>query len=146
MMPRDAQHARRIRRLRALVLVLIIMQQAPRRIWRAYLRDNPIVLNVPKRGRVRVIGRLANRRRRRMDFTRERMEALTDKEFKCRYKVGKQVFMKMVEKLRPVLEPDMLQAQRSSGSPVTTELKLSLTLRWMCGACHDQAAEYPVSE
>ena len=146
MMPRDARHARRLGRLRALALLLVIMQEAPRAHARAYLRANPVILNVPKRVRVRVIGRLANRHRIHMNFTRERMEALTDKEFKCRYKVGKQVFMSMVEKLRPVLEPDEKQALRSSGSPVTTELKLSLTLRFLCGACHDHAAEYPISE
>ena len=77
-----------------------MMQEAPRAYARAYLRDNPIILTVPKRGRVRVIG-LTNRRRERMNFTRERMEALTDREFKSRYKVGKRTFMRMVEKLRP---------------------------------------------
>lgn len=136
-MPRDARSARRLRRLRAVALVLVIMQQAPRAYARAYLRDNPIILTVPKRGRVRVIGRLANRRRERMNFTRERMEALTDREFNSRYKVGKRTFMRMVEKLRPVLEPDEKQAVRSSGSPV----KLSITLRFLCGACLDHAAE-----
>ena len=45
-----------------------------------------------------------------------------------------------------MLEPDEKQAVLSSGSPVTTELKLSLTLRFLCGACHDHAADYPVSE
>ena len=50
MMPIDARPGRRLRRLRALALVLIIMQQAPR----AYLRDNPIILHVPRRGCVRV--------------------------------------------------------------------------------------------
>jgi len=139
MMPLDPRRRRRLRRLRAFALVLIIMQQAPR----AYLRDNPIILHVHRRGCVRVNGRLANVRRTRMDFTRERMNALTDKEFKSRYKVGKRTFMAMVEKLRPELEPDAKQAVCSSGSPVTTELKLSLTLRYLCGACHDHAAAYP---
>lgn len=62
------------------------------------------------------------------------------------YNIWKRTFMRMVEKLRPVLEPDESKAVCSSGSPVTTELKLSLTLRFLCGACHDHAAEYPVSE
>ena len=139
MMPLDPRRRRRLRRLRAFALVLIIMQQAPR----AYLRDNPIILHVHRRGCVRVNGRLANVRRTRMDFTRERMNALTDKEFKSRYKVGKRTFMAMVEKLRPELEPDAKKAVCSSGSPVTTELKLSLTLRYLCGACHHHAAAYP---
>ena len=53
---------------------------------------------------------------------------------KVRYKVGKATFDEMVEKLRPILEPNRTRAVASSGSPVTTELQLSMTLRYMAGA------------
>ena len=68
-----------------------------------------------------------------MDFTRERMDGLTDSEFKGRYKVWKRTFQNIADKLRPVLEPNHARAIASSGSPVTTELMLSITLRLLAG-------------
>ena len=47
----------------------------------------------------------------------------------------KVMFAKMVDKLRPVLEEDHTRATASSDSPVTTELLLSMTLRWLAGTC-----------
>jgi hypothetical protein len=76
---------------------------------------------------------LRNKHRARMDFTRERMDGLTDNEFKDRYKVGKRTFQNIADKLRPVLEPNHARAIASSGSPVTTELMLSITLRFLAG-------------
>jgi hypothetical protein len=68
-----------------------------------------------------------------MDFTRERMDGLTDNEFKDRYKVGKRTFQNIADKLGPVLEANHARAIASSGSPVTTELMLSITLRFLAG-------------
>ena len=81
-----------------------------------------------------VVGRLANQHRNlRWGFWEARLNALDDNAFKRRYKVGKVVFQRMVETLRGRLEPDHTRAIASSGSPVSTELKLSMTLRYLAG-------------
>ena len=81
-----------------------------------------------------VVGRLANQHRNlRWGFWEARLNALDDNAFKRRYKVGKVVFKRMVEALRGRLEPDHTRAIASSGSPVSTELKLSMTLRYLAG-------------
>jgi hypothetical protein len=90
-------------------------------------------------------GRAANRRRPRSPVWNARLDLLTDWEFKKRYKVARAVFADMVQRLRPTLEPDHEMARRSSGSPVTTELQLSMTLRFMAGASHNQPATRPRS-
>ena len=64
---------------------------------------------------------------------RNRMRDLSDAQFVRRYKVRKSTFNMMVARLRPELEPDENFARRSSGSPVTTELQLSMTLRALAG-------------
>lgn len=82
-----------------------------------------------------VIGRSPNKHRhKRVPFWTERVDELSEDDFKRRYKVSKKTFAIMVEKLRPHLEPNHTRARASSGSPVTTELQLSMTLRWLAGA------------
>lgn len=81
-----------------------------------------------------VEGRAPNKPRRRM-LWQHRLHDLSDIEFLKRYKVRKHTFDKMVTKLRPLLEPNHVRSRASSGSePVTTELQLSMTLRWLAGA------------
>ena len=81
-----------------------------------------------------VFGRLANQHRNLWwRFMEARLNDLDDNAFKWRYKVGKVVFQCMVEALRDRLEPDHTRAIASSGPPVSTELKLSMTLRYLAG-------------
>ena len=80
-----------------------------------------------------VEGRVSNKRRRRM-LWQDRLSDLSDSDFLKRYKVRKVMFDKMVRKLRPLLEPNHVRSRASSGSePVTTEIQLSMTLRWLAG-------------
>jgi len=113
--------------------VLFAADEESRRAYQRALLCDPVVVNLKDPGSYQVIGRLRNKHRARMDFTRERMDGLTDSEFKGRYKVWKRTFQNIADKLRPVLEPNHERAIASSGSPVTTELMLSITLRFLAG-------------
>lgn len=130
-MPTEPQRLRHLRRIRLNAALLAADEEGRCAYQRALLRD-PVVVNLKDPG-YQVVGRLRYKHRARMDFTLERMDCLTDNEFKDRYKVGKRTFQNTADKLRPVLEPNHAPAIASSGSPVTTELMLSITLRFLAG-------------
>lgn len=88
----------------------------------------------------RIDGRGANRKRQRMLFT-ERYNNLTEVEFQSRYKLDKESFGDLVVRLTPVLAKDYAQAKRSSGSGISVELRLSATLRWLCGGAYQDICD-----
>jgi hypothetical protein len=120
----------------AVLLSCIVLQRRRAQARRHRLAAAPaIVKSNPWPGGFTVEGRAPNmHRHQRKDFIKNRLEKLSPEDFVKRYKVRKHTFLKMVEKLRPILEPDKIQAVRSSGSPVPTDLQLSMTLRLLAGA------------
>ena len=68
----------------------------------------------------------------------QRLHNYSDREFVRRFKVSKQRFWKLVDLLRPHVEPDDLgkqMAEVSSGGFVPAECQLAATLRYLSGAC-----------
>lgn len=65
--------------------------------------------------------------RKRMDWTARR-DGLGNKEFRRRYKLTKEAFADMCQELRPALEPPT-----GTTNPISTELALSMTLRFLAG-------------
>jgi hypothetical protein len=117
----------------AVMLSCIVLRRRRAAAHRAQIAPS-IVKSRPWERGFTVEGRAPNRHRGGRDvFMQNRMRDLNDIEFVRRYKVRKSTFDMMVEELRPVLEPDKSFAIRSSGSPVTTELQLSMTLRALAG-------------
>ena len=73
-----------------------------------------------------------------------RLQEYTDKAFRRRFKVSRERFWKLVELLRPHLEPDDMgvkMATVSSGSHVPAECQLAATLRYLSGACKMDAED-----
>lgn len=66
---------------------------------------------------------------------KKRLQSLSEAEFVARYKLSKATFQDLVEKLRPYVGVHTTDrfARSSSGSGVSTELCLSMTLRYLCG-------------
>ena len=117
----------------ALLLSCIVLRRRRAAAHRAQVAPS-IVKSRPWERGFTVEGRAPNKHRRARDvFMRNRMRDLSDTEFVRRYKVRKSTFNMMVARLRPELEPDDKFARLSSGSPVTTELQLSMTLRALAG-------------
>ena len=73
-------------------------------------------------------GRLGNKARQRMDWDTRR-DSLTEPEFKRRYRLSKRAFARLSAKIKPLV------AKKTSRtpSPISADLKLSMTLRWLCG-------------
>ena len=97
---------------------------------------SPLTDGLPRRWESGYI--IENRSKRRMvysrlDFTKDRIEKLTEKEFIFRYKLNKKAFMWLVEKLDPYISKDSKQQKRSSGSEISLTLMVSVTLRYLCG-------------
>ena len=84
---------------------------------------------------VRVIGKKGNVRRRRMDW-QARVEELSDPEFTARYRLNKKGFRMLANRLRPKLEP---KTRRSN--PLSVELQLASTLRYLAGGHHLDLAD-----
>ena len=82
-----------------------------------------------------VTGRARNARRKRMDWE-ARVASLSDFQFRKRYRMKKPSFNKLVAQLRPLIEPDAQKAKNSSGSPIKTEVRLSVTLRFLGGGSY----------
>ena len=117
----------------AVLLSCIVLRRRRAAAQRAQIAPS-IVKSRPWECGFTVEGRAPNRHRAARDvFMQDRMRDLNDKEFVRRYKVRKSTFNMMVDRLRPHLEPDENFARLSSGSPVTTELQLSMTLRALAG-------------
>jgi len=124
--------------LEAYVVVLlscIITRRRRAAAHRARLEPSPSIMKShPWERGFTVEGRAANKLRGgREDFMQKRLRDLTGAQFLRRYKVRKSTFKKMVARLRPVLEPQHRFARSSSGSPMTTEVQLSMTLRMLAG-------------
>ena len=88
----------------------------------------------------RVEGRLRNKKRQRMRFS-DRYDNLTETEFQSRYKLDKDSFQGLVERLRPHLEKNETEAKRSSGEGISVEMRLSITIRWLCGGAHQDICD-----
>eukprot|EP00976_Prorocentrum_cordatum_P027831 564882-Prorocentrum_minimum.AAC.1 len=71
----------------------------------------------------------------------ERYITLTDKEFRSRYKIDVESFKTLVEKLRPILEKDPLHVKRGGSAPILVELRLSATIRWLCGGAYQDICD-----
>ena len=84
---------------------------------------------------VRVHGRLRNQKRRLMIW-RERLQYLSERQFKARYRLTKATFAHLAEQLRPKLEP-----RKKMGTALGTELKLSISLRILSGGSHLDVAD-----
>ncbi len=119
----------------AVLLSYIITRRRRAAAHRARLEPSPmIVKSHPWERGFTVEGRAANKHRGgRVGFMQQRLCDLTDAQFVRRYKVGKRAFFEMEARLRPVLEPQRKYAILSSGSPVPTDLQLSMTLRMLAG-------------
>ncbi len=65
---------------------------------------------------------------------KKRLNSLSEKEFVMRYKISKATFKDLADKIRPYVGVHTMDrfARSSAGSAITTELCLSLTLRWLC--------------
>lgn len=59
----------------------------------------------------------------------ERQRSLTERAFRRRYKVSKMRFHALCEELTPQLKPGP-----TTSSPISVQLRLSMTLRYLCGA------------
>ena len=115
------------------LLSCIVLRRRRAAAHRAQIAPS-IVKSRPWESGFTVEGRAPNKHRREREvFMQKRMRDLSGKEFLRRYKVRKSTFKMMVARLRPELEPDEKFARLSSGSPVTTELQLSMTLRALAG-------------
>ena len=86
----------------------------------------------------RVVDRAANRTRARMVWS-ERRDNLSDLEFTRRYRLNKKSFKKLCTLLRP-----KLTARRVGQNPVTVELKVSMTLRYLAGGSYLDIAGAPL--
>ena len=67
----------------------------------------------------------------------QRLHDYSEREFVKRFKVSKQRFWKLVDQLRPHVEPNVIgkqMAEVSSGGFVSVECQLAATLRYMSGA------------
>jgi len=78
--------------------------------------------------------RIPNKERTRMNWS-ERVATLTDAEFMRTYRVDKVLFNELLEKIRQPLEIAEPAMARNS-EPVSPELKLSMTLRWLAGGSY----------
>ena len=93
-----------------------------------------------------IIGRNGNRR-----FPRGHMRTyvhlLSNKEFSRLFRVDRQTFSELLLKTTPFLPiASEQQAISSSGSMITNEMKLGMTLRWLSGGSYlDICCEYGVS-
>jgi len=74
-----------------------------------------------------------NRKRKRDDFEKTLAE-LTEKEFKSQTGLSRLIFNYLLHLVEPILRRDERQATRSSGSPITTIMRLFIHQRLMKGA------------
>ena len=64
----------------------------------------------------------------------QHIDRMTEPEFKLRYRVGSDSFYKLLDKLRPSLEVDPIQAFKSrAGKPIAIEAVLACGLRYFAG-------------
>jgi len=88
------------------------------------------------------VGRKANERRPRVPWEAFAF-SLNDREFRRRFRVNKELFEMVLQRIERDLRKDEAQAKRSSGSPITPAWRLAITLRMLAGgdacACADMA-------
>jgi hypothetical protein len=77
-----------------------------------------------------------NRERQRMDWG-ERVDSLSESQFRQRYRMDQVGFDDVLEKIRPAFPPMCANVP----SQVPPELKLSMALRWMAGGSYLDIAD-----
>ena len=97
---------------------------------RRVLRTRALLLCMDAQQSAFVVGRRPNKERKLMVWA-ERLEFLDDKEFVRRYRLNKSKFAWLARLLRPKIEST--SKHRDSSKTVIAELKLSITIRYMCG-------------
>ena len=96
------------------------------------------ILTRRKRGKVRkiVIFKKANKHRDR-GWSIEAMEMLEDHEFTRMFRLNRQAFNDLLQKITLIMpEKDEKKAISSSGSVIKNKVKLAITLRWLAGASY----------
>lgn len=73
--------------------------------------------------------------RQRLDWV-QHCTSLDDHEFTRYYRVDKPTFQHILERLRPALTTDEEMARRGSSGPISPELQLSMTLRFLAGGSY----------
>ena len=66
-------------------------------------------------------------------------ERYTDKQFRSRYRLSRNAFRKLIEYVRPLLEPDQRSAGRGGcrghvGQPLDASVKIAIALRFLAGS------------
>lgn len=79
--------------------------------------------------------RTANFFRQRLHWPTHRAQ-LSSSEFQRYYRLDKETFDVLLERLRPLLAVDEAMAMRGSSGPVSPELQLSMTLRFLAGGSY----------
>lgn len=69
-------------------------------------------------------------------FAVEEMDRLSEHNFQRMFRMDRSTFHEICEKLHPFLTRNELKARNSSGSVITTETRLAVTLRWLAGGCY----------
>lgn len=75
-------------------------------------------------------------RHRNRGFAVEEMEYLTDRQFKEMFRIDRAAFDWLSEELDPLLRRNEAKAKNSSGSAISTVIRLAVTLRWLAGGSH----------
>lgn len=75
-------------------------------------------------------------RHRNRGFAVGEMEHLTDRQFKEMFRIDRAAFDWLVEELDPALRRNEVKAKNSSGSAISTTIRLAVTLRWLAGGSH----------
>jgi hypothetical protein len=114
----------------SLHLLHYFKQQRQRKV-----RQFHVLHRAMKRGHFVIIRRTANIKRDRSDVLRK-IARMGDDFFKRMFRLDRATFYSLLTLIRPKLESDQLQAERSSGSPVVPVIKLAIALRYLAGGSY----------
>ncbi len=67
----------------------------------------------------------------------EQMDLLEPALFKRMFRVDKETFSELLDRIAPFMQQkNLTKAQNSSGSPIVLKARLAVTLRWLAGASY----------
>jgi len=80
--------------------------------------------------------RKTKNRHRNRGFAIEEFGTLNETLFKAMFRIDRRTFEELVTKLTPILQKNLVYATNSSGSSISINTRLAVTLRWLAGGSY----------